>query len=120
MSTKYRGIVGDHRGLMEREITINIIRGEEKITLHAYPGEYRSLMLLLFDQVYYDDFGECKGMGRCGSCIVEVTYTVASLPPSDRNENTTLTKLGVTDPTHRLSCQLLVDKSLHNSIITLL
>jgi 2Fe-2S ferredoxin len=105
---------------LENEIRINIIRGEQKIILHTYPGEYRNLMLLLFDQVYYDDFGECKGMGRCGTCIVEFTATAEPLPPRDRNENTTLIRLDVADPAHRLACQLLIDQSLHNSTITLI
>lgn len=104
----------------KEEITLHIIRGDQTLTLHTYPGEYRNLMLLLFDQVYYDDFGECKGMGRCGTCIVEMTATTSALPPRDRNENTTLTKLGATDPALRLSCQLLIDASLHNSTITLI
>ena len=105
---------------MKKEIVINIIRGDKKIVLQTYRGEYRNLMLLLFDQVYYDDFGECKGMGRCGTCIVEVTMTSAPLPARDRNENTTLVRLDAGNLSYRLSCQLMVDETLHNSTITLL
>ncbi|MBS1659993.1 MAG: 2Fe-2S iron-sulfur cluster binding domain-containing protein [Bacteroidetes bacterium] len=105
---------------LKEEILINLIRDDQHLTIRTYHGEYRNLMLLLFDQIYYDDFGECKGMGRCGTCIVQITSSTAPLPPRDRNENTTLTKLDLADPSLRLSCQLLIDRSLHNSTITLL
>ena len=24
------------------------------------------------EKIYLEDFGECRGMGRCGTCVVEV------------------------------------------------
>jgi 2Fe-2S ferredoxin len=44
----------------------------EKYELQTYAYEYRNLMALLFDKIYIEDFGECKGMGRCGTCAVKI------------------------------------------------
>jgi 2Fe-2S ferredoxin len=103
--------------MMQRvnDIVITVTVGDRDYRLETYEGEYRNLMMLIYDRLYVDDFGECRGMGRCGTCVVEINAAPEELEIRDRNEDTTLTKMGITDPRQRLSCQILVDDTLHNS-----
>jgi 2Fe-2S ferredoxin len=90
-------------------------------------------MMLLYDRIYIDGFGECRGMGRCGTCVIEMMGPIAGGSPTpagelpsiaagshtglyerDRNENTTLQKMGISDRRMRLACQIRIDASLHN------
>jgi ferredoxin, 2Fe-2S len=82
--------------------------------IETYPYEYRNLMVLLYDKMYIEDFGECKGMGRCGTCLVRLKGLPEAIKMLDRNEETTLSKMGFQDDSIRLSCQLLVDEYLQN------
>lgn len=40
--------------------------------LNTFIFDYRSLMSLIFDTIITDDFGDCKGTRRCGTCLVEI------------------------------------------------
>jgi 2Fe-2S ferredoxin len=95
-----------------RDIVLKIIEetGEDEIS--TYTGEYRNLMMLLNDQRLLEGFGECGGMGRCATCLIEVVKTTLPLPQKQRNENSTIIKAGITNPAIRLSCQLMVNKLL--------
>ena len=86
----------------------------EKYELQTYKNEYRNLMMLLFDKIYIEDFGDCKGMGRCGTCIVKVKGLPAAVNTLDRNEESTLNKTGIVGNDIRLACQILVDENLEN------
>jgi len=101
------------------EIIVTLLYTGEEIALRTYEGEYRSLMMLILDRIYIEDFAECRGMGRCGTCLVELTGAGKELLVRDRNENTTLTKMGITDPTNRLSCQILVNEALRSCKVLL-
>lgn len=94
--------------------------GSEEFLLETRPGEYRSLMALLYDRVYIDGFGECRGMGRCGTCRVFIDGDPATLTGMDRNEVSTLTKAGTEGEGVRLSCQILVDEHLDGRTVTVL
>ncbi len=97
---------------MERDIKIKVrVYGQEHV-LETYDGEYRNLMALLYDRVYIDDFGECKGVGRCGTCHVYVLKAPASLVFHDGVEHTTLSRLDNTNDTSHLACQIMIDKNL--------
>ncbi|MES2003436.1 MAG: 2Fe-2S iron-sulfur cluster-binding protein [Bacteroidota bacterium] len=96
-------------------VTIKVLYEEEEFELHTYAGEYRNLMMLLYDKIYIHGFGDCKGMGRCATCLVTILGGSCHLPPLERNETETLRKAGYTDPTMRLSCQLQISQGLHNS-----
>jgi 2Fe-2S ferredoxin len=90
----------------------------EKYELQTYEGEYRNLMVLLYDKIYIESFGECKGMGRCGTCVVKVEGLPEAIDTLDRNEESTLFKMGIIQQQNiRLACQLLVDKNLENVIV---
>ena len=104
-------------GEIKKDITIKVLYGDQEFELKAYHNEYRNLMMLIYDKIYIDDFGECTGMGRCGTCLVEFLSGSHELSQLDRNENTTIEKVGLTNANMRLSCQILVDKGLHNSKI---
>ena len=101
------------------KIFINIVLGEEIHSVSTFRNEYSSLMELIYDKVYPDGFGECGGMGRCATCRVQFdnAHVIVGM---DRNESSTLSKQGITDPSIRLSCQLLIDAALHNTTVIVL
>ncbi len=86
----------------------------EEFALETYEREYRNLMTLLNDKIYLEDFGECKGLGRCGTCIVKIEGLPDVANTLDRNEERTLYKAGISQKNFRLACQILIDKSLEN------
>lgn len=63
-----------------------------------------------------EDFGECKGIGRCGTCLIEIE-TTNPLPIPERNEQSTLAKCAVQIPGLRLSCQIMIDDALQGAIV---
>lgn len=83
-------------------------------------GEYRNLMVLLKDKICPDDFGQCGGMGRCGTCLVKLSGLEEPLALSYRNEETTLRKMGIEDPAIQLSCGIEIDEDLRNIVVELL
>jgi len=85
--------------------------------LRTYDYEYRNLMALLKDKVCPDDFGQCGGMGRCGTCLVNVSGMANGSEKSQRNEQTTLPKMGMREEATRLSCQIQVDEDLKNAVV---
>jgi ferredoxin, 2Fe-2S len=92
----------------------------EKHELKTYRYEYRNLMVLLYDKIYIEDFGECKGMGRCGTCAIKVTGLPHSVQTLERNEERTLFKMGIQGGDVRLACKLLVDEHLANIVVEIL
>ncbi len=95
-------------------IKITVDYNNELHILEAYPHEYRSLMHFIFDRIYIEDFGDCRGMGRCGTCLVEILNHQYAGDDYQRNELTTLTRLGDVIPNTRLACQILVDERIDN------
>ena len=85
--------------------------------LRSYENEYRNLMVLLKDKICPDDFGQCGGMGRCGTCLVNIS----GLGPEEfyTKEQSTLSKMGIKNPAARLSCQIQIDEDLNNVVIEL-
>lgn len=99
-------------------IHFTLISGDEKLKVEVRRGEYRNLMDLINDKLYVDDFGECRGIGRCGTCLIHFVSNTA-LPEMDRNEKSTLMKAGVEGREWRLSCQLMIDEILNGSSIVI-
>jgi 2Fe-2S ferredoxin len=85
----------------------------------TFPNEYRNLMVLIYDKLFLDEFGECRGMGRCGTCLVKVNNHL-ELNAYDRNEEATINKLGMGTEGVRLSCQILADEKLDGQSFTIL
>jgi 2Fe-2S ferredoxin len=96
----------------QKNIAISVCCDGERHDIHTYANEYRSLMVLIYDKIYTEGFGECLGMGKCGTCLVEIISSCGALSYYERNEDTTLFRAGHTDKTVRLSCQILVDRHL--------
>ncbi len=95
---------------------IKIIAEHENEThnLETVAYGYRSLMHLIFDKIYIEGFGDCGGMGRCGTCLVEALNREYTSKDFDRNELSTLKKLGNTTPNTRLACQLMIDEKIND------
>lgn len=102
------------------DIVITITCNGYDTVVHTYEHEYRNLMQLINDQVFVEDFGECRGMGRCATCKVMALNHAYTPDDYERNEWATLSKAGEAIPPTRLSCQVAIDKKvngLHFSII---
>lgn len=102
--------------MQKRDYNIKVRIGHEGriYEFETYEGEYRNLMTLITDKVYIDGFGECKGMGRCGTCHLEVIAPEALKKDHDRNECATIEKLHLDYPGVRLACQILLTGQMSN------
>jgi ferredoxin, 2Fe-2S len=96
-------------------ITFNITyRGSDhEIVTHS--NEYTNLMSLLYDKFYFENFGDCKGIGRCGTCHVQIQNGKSTLLTRARNEETTLGKMENAVQNSRLSCQILIDEQIQDA-----
>jgi ferredoxin, 2Fe-2S len=101
----------------EKDISFTLIYFDEEIKIETYEGEFRNLMILINEKIYVEDFGECKGIGRCGTCLVEVENLGSDASVMERNEKSTLAKCAVQKPNLRLSCQTMINHALQNSRI---
>ena len=88
--------------------------------MQTFLGEYRDLKTLIQDRLYLEDFGQCGGMGRCATCMVEISGLKNEAAQMKRNEATTLGRMSSGDPDVRLACQIPVDDSLANTLIRIL
>ena len=94
--------------------------GGQTYLLESNDNEYRNLMSLLKDKICPEDFGQCGGMGRCGTCLIKLSGVSGDSLLSYRNEHETLRKMGIVDPEVRLSCQILVNEDLKDVVVQLL
>ena len=98
-------------------IEFTLVSEGREYRVRTHENAYRNLMMLIYDTAFPDAFGECRGLGRCGTCVVRLENLPGSLLIRERNENTTLTRLGFTEPDLRLSCQINVNRSLDGIVI---
>ena len=94
--------------------TISFVVTYRDVTLEVstFRTEYRSLMALLYDKFYFDGFGDCKGIGRCGTCHIKIENGPPYLLQRTGNENTTLGKMENVSFNSRLSCQIQITEAL--------
>lgn len=92
------------------KISFKVTIHEEEHFVETYRGEYRNLMMLLYDKFFMEDFGECKGIGRCGTCHVRIMDYRGELLNMEGNERTTFSKMENIKINSRLSCQILIDE----------
>lgn len=105
---------------MNNLIKFTVFENGDKRTLETYRNEYKNLMFLLKDRLFLDSFGECGGVGRCATCVVKTSGVKGDSAVKERNEPETLSKIGYTDESTRLSCQLFISKDLENAEIEIL
>jgi 2Fe-2S ferredoxin len=77
-------------------------------------------MMLIYDRIYTEGFGECLGMGKCGTCLVEITVKRQEPTAYERNEDVNLARTGLQGENIRLSCQLMVDENLDGLVVKVL
>jgi len=103
-----------------RDIIFSLVYLNDIIKVETYEGEFRNLMVLINEKLYVEDFGECKGIGRCGTCLIKVEGLNIGTIELDRNEKSTLQKCAVKGKTLRLSCQVMINSALHDATITII
>lgn len=104
--------------MARQSIHFTLISGSEVLEVETFRGEFRNLMDLINEKIYVEDFGECRGIGRCGTCLI--TFVSSNeLPEMDRNEKATLTKAAVDGVQWRLSCQIMIDDLLEGTRVTI-
>jgi 2Fe-2S ferredoxin len=103
----------------KRDIIFYVQYRGSKREVKTYRHEYRNLMALLYDKFYFENFGECKGIGRCGTCHIKVDYAASDLTNRIGNEHVTLAKMENVETTSRLSCHILVTEAIHNACFTI-
>lgn len=84
--------------------------GREHI-LEFKPKEYRSLMDLVFNELWIE-WGDCKGRAMCGTCHIEILE--GDVGEKDDYETETLENLPNNTQRSRLACQIIVDDSINN------
>lgn len=99
------------------KITLTIQSEGAEYIITTYQNEYRSLMQLIRDNSFLEDFGECGGVGRCCTCVVEIISKDIPLTPFEGNERTTIQKHDFDDERFRLSCQIMIDKSIDGLVV---
>jgi ferredoxin, 2Fe-2S len=103
-----------------KDITISVCYDGECHEIQTYTNEYRSLMMLIYDRIYTGSFGECLGMGKCGTCMVEIMGSKYELSCYERNENMTLLRNIKAKENIRLSCQLVIDEKMDGLVVKVL
>ena len=98
--------------MIETEIHIKVSFHNEEHNITTYKNEYRNLMQLLADRLVLDEFGECKGEGKCGTCMIVALNKSYSKSDYNRNELNTLSKFENETENLRLSCQLLINEEI--------
>ena len=94
------------------------LRGQTK-EITTYKHEYRNLMSLLYDKFYIENFGDCRGIGRCGTCHVKIDADNPKLMKRIGNEQTTLDRMENVGSNSRLSCHILVTEDLNQTHLTI-
>ncbi len=104
----------------QNKITFSIFYDDQEFQIQTYGREYRNLKDLIQDKVYPDNFGECGGMGRCATCMVEIEGLEGEAALMKRNEVTSLERAGKAKAAVRLSCQIEIDDNLSNTHVRVL
>jgi 2Fe-2S ferredoxin len=103
-----------------QKIQFKVIDNGNEIIITTHHGSYPNLMFLLKEELNLDSFGQCGGVGRCATCVVKTIGIKGNSMIKERNEPTTLLKMGLEEKEVRLSCQLYITADLEAAVITLL
>lgn len=105
---------------LRNHIVFTVLYSGQEHRLQTYGGEYRDLRALIADMLFLEDFGQCGGMGRCGTCLIEVNELKNKPAERVRNESVTLSKMGMTQTGIRLACQIQINDDLENMVVRVL
>jgi len=97
----------------EKDIVLFVEYNGNVQRIETFAGEYRNLMVLIKDQLWVDGMGECGGMARCGTCLVELKNAAESLIVMEGKEAAVIKRTITTHSNIRLACQLLVDETIN-------
>ncbi len=100
-------------------IQFTVFENGQQHCIKVKHGSYPNLMFLLKEELGLDSFGECGGVDRCATCVVQTNGIRGASALKERNEPVTLVKMGYEEETIRLSCQLYVTDDLEGAEITL-
>lgn len=103
-----------------KNLAVTVFYDGNSHEISTYPNEYKSLMMLIYDKIYTEGFGECLGMGKCATCLIEIIESNHELTSYERNEETTLLKSGLTGKEVRLSCQIMADEFINRLKVNVL
>lgn len=101
-------------------ISFTVIENDQRFLIKVRHGSYSNLMFLLKEELGLDSFGECGGVGRCATCLIQAIGVKGNSAIKERNEPSTLEKMGFTENEIRLSCQLYITSDLEGAEITIL
>lgn len=104
----------------ERNIQFICVYEKQEYEIKSFKDEYRNLMVLLRENIFLDNFGECGGMGRCGTCMIKLNGIANNAALSNRNEHSTLKKMGIVDSEVRLSCQIQINDELNGAEVEIM
>lgn len=119
MEKSHTVLTEDVNKVRKETIVFKVKCFEEEKIIESYTGEYRNLMVLLNEKFYLESFGECRGMGRCCTCTVEIKGKKNCLVEKQRNEASTLEKVGMNQSNIRLACLILIDEELDDAEVTI-
>ncbi|MEP6749637.1 MAG: 2Fe-2S iron-sulfur cluster-binding protein [Bacteroidota bacterium] len=85
--------------------------------LRTFENEYRNLMALLKDKIFPEDFGQCGGMGRCGTCLVNILGEENNPADFYKKQQSKFGKMGIKKQETRLSCQIQINEILNKTEI---
>jgi len=103
-----------------RNITVLVNYDGAQYKLQTFTNEYRSLMMLIYDRIFTEGFGECLGMGKCGTCLIEIISQRMEPTAYERNEDTNLLRAGQINGNIRLACQLIIDEKMDGLVVKVL
>lgn len=102
------------------KIFLTIVYTSGQLKVETFRGEYRDLKCLIQDKLYTEEFGQCGGMGKCGTCLVEISGLTRGSASLIRNETITLERMALSRPCIRLACHVPVNQDLSNLSIKVL
>lgn len=103
--------------IRNRNIEFTVIYFGEEHRIKTWWGEYKTLRLLLSNKLNISGFGQCGGMGRCATCLIEITDVCGSTGFLKRSEHTSLQTLIKDYSIVRFACQIPVNDDLANVTI---
>jgi ferredoxin, 2Fe-2S len=106
--------------IRNRNIEFTVIYLGEEHRVQTWWGEYKTLRFLLSDKLNISRFGECGGMGRCATCLIEISNLNGSTTLLKRSEHTSMQRMIKSYSIVRFACQVQVNDDLANVTIKIL